>query len=105
MVADGFFLVFKSPPEGKTHIFRPGEPFAQIPIVPEEATFDLVPMSEEGGRRARTAVAAHFSEPQHIIRRDRMDLGDEHGLRRHISPYSRRGEREGSAATLSAIRC
>ena len=42
-----FFLVFKSPPEGKTHIFRPGEPFAQILIVPEEATFDLVPMSDE----------------------------------------------------------
>jgi hypothetical protein len=39
--------VFKSPPEGKTHIFRPGEPFAQILIVPEEATFDLVPMSDE----------------------------------------------------------
>ena len=42
-----FFLVFKSPPEGKTHIFRPGEPFAQILIVPEEATFDLVAMSDE----------------------------------------------------------
>ena len=42
-----FFLVFKSPPEGKTHIFRPGEPFAQILVVPEEATFDLVPMSDE----------------------------------------------------------
>ena len=42
-----FFLVFKSPPEGRTHIFRPAEPFAQILIVPEEATFDLVPMSDE----------------------------------------------------------
>ncbi|HEY1865046.1 MAG TPA: hypothetical protein VGG77_15455 [Roseiarcus sp.] len=42
-----FFLVFKSPPEGKTHIFRPGEPFAQILVIPEEATFDLVPMSDE----------------------------------------------------------
>jgi len=42
-----FFLVFKSPAGGKTHIFRFGEPFAQILIVPEEATFDLVPMSDE----------------------------------------------------------
>jgi hypothetical protein len=25
-----FFCVFKSPAEGRTHIFRPGEPFAQI---------------------------------------------------------------------------
>lgn len=41
------FCVFKSPPEGRTHIFRPGEPFAQIIIVPEEATFELEPMGEE----------------------------------------------------------
>ena len=38
--------MFKSPPEGRTHIFRPGEPFAQILIIPEEATFEFVPMSE-----------------------------------------------------------
>src|SRR6202021_840723 len=42
-----FFLVFKPPPGGKTNFFRLGEPFAQILIVPEEATFDLVPMSDE----------------------------------------------------------
>ena len=42
-----FFLVFKSPPEGRTHVFRPGEPFAQILVVPEEAEFELAPMSEE----------------------------------------------------------
>ena len=35
-----FFMVFKSPPEGATHIFRPGEPFAQVIILPEE--FDVV---------------------------------------------------------------
>jgi hypothetical protein len=39
--------VFKSPPEGSTHIFRPGEPFAQILILPEEADFELVSMPEE----------------------------------------------------------
>jgi hypothetical protein len=42
-----YFLVFKAPPEGGVHIFRPGEPFAQILVVPEEADFELVPMSEE----------------------------------------------------------
>ena len=42
-----FFIVFKAPDEGKTHIFRPGEPFAQILIVPEEANFALTPMSDE----------------------------------------------------------
>jgi len=42
-----FFLVFKAPPEGQVHLFRPGEPIAQILIVPEEAEFELAPMSEE----------------------------------------------------------
>jgi hypothetical protein len=42
-----FFMVFKSPPEGQTHIFRPGEPMAQILVIPETAEFDLVEMSLE----------------------------------------------------------
>jgi len=42
-----FFCVFKSPAEGRTHIFRPGEPFAQIIVIPEEAPFELEPMTEE----------------------------------------------------------
>lgn len=42
-----FFLVFKSPAEGQTHIFRPGEPFIQITIVPSETKFDLIPMTDE----------------------------------------------------------
>ena len=41
------FIVFKSPSEGQTHIFRPGEPFVQIVIVPEEANYELVEMTEE----------------------------------------------------------
>jgi hypothetical protein len=41
------FIVFKSPAEGRTHIFRPNEPFAQIMVIPEEGKFDLVEMTEE----------------------------------------------------------
>ncbi|HVC57180.1 MAG TPA: hypothetical protein VND95_14575 [Stellaceae bacterium] len=41
------FVVFKAPPEGRTHIFRPGEPFMQMLFVPAEAPFSLVPMDEE----------------------------------------------------------
>ncbi len=41
-----FFIVFKSPPEGATHIFRPQEPFAQIIVVPEDANFNLEEMDE-----------------------------------------------------------
>ena len=41
------FIVFKAPVEGQTHIFRPGEPFAQILVIPENADFELVEMTEE----------------------------------------------------------
>lgn len=40
------FVVFKAPPEGCTHVFRPGEPFMQLVIVPAEPDFELVPMNE-----------------------------------------------------------
>lgn len=41
------FMVFKAPPEGTFHIFRPGEPFMQIVFLPAEPDFELVPMTEE----------------------------------------------------------
>ena len=42
-----FFMVFKSPGEGQTHIFRPGDPIAQIMVIPETAEFELVEMTPE----------------------------------------------------------
>ncbi len=41
------FVVFKTPAEGRTHIFRPGEPFMQLLFIPAEPQFELVPMEEE----------------------------------------------------------
>jgi hypothetical protein len=40
------FVVFKAPPKGCTHVFRPGEPFMQILLLPAEPRFELVPMDE-----------------------------------------------------------
>ena len=41
------FVVFKSPREGHTHIFRPGEPMLQILVLPVTSDFALIPMEEE----------------------------------------------------------
>ncbi len=41
------FVVFKAPPPGITHVFRPGEPMMQMLFVPAEPQFELVPMNEE----------------------------------------------------------
>jgi hypothetical protein len=42
-----FFVIFKAPPEGVTHIFRKGEPFASIIVLPAEPDLTLEPMGEE----------------------------------------------------------
>jgi hypothetical protein len=59
-----FFCVFKSPAEGRTHIFRPNEPFAQIIVIPEEASFELEQMSEEeSAERELQARRIYHSRP------------------------------------------
>jgi hypothetical protein len=40
-------IVFKAPPEGGVHVFREGEPFVQVIVLPEEAPVELVPMDED----------------------------------------------------------
>jgi len=42
-----FFVVFKAPIEGETHIFRHGEPYGQILIVPQRNPSSFVPFSDE----------------------------------------------------------
>jgi hypothetical protein len=47
-----FFVVFKNPRPGQTLIFRKGEPFAQILILPQKVQYDIKEMSpEEAVRR------------------------------------------------------
>jgi hypothetical protein len=42
-----FFLVFKTPVEGQTHIFRGGEPFVQAMVIPEECKLTFEEMNAE----------------------------------------------------------
>jgi len=59
-----YFLVFKAPPEGAAHVLRPGEPFVQFLVVPEEAEFELLPMSEEeAAERELRGRRIHGSRP------------------------------------------
>ena len=58
------FVIFKAPAEGRTHIFRPGEPMLQILIVPVTADFKLVPMNEEeAAEREMRGRRIHASRP------------------------------------------
>ncbi len=57
-----FFCIFKAPPKGVTHVFRKGEPFMSVIVLPAEPELDLQPMSieEEAERemRARRLAAS-----------------------------------------------
>jgi hypothetical protein len=58
------FIVFKAPPSGCTHIFRPGEPMLQIIVLPVTADFALVPMNEEeAAEREMRGRRIHASRP------------------------------------------
>ena len=56
------FVVFKNPPEGRTHVFRPGEPFMQMLVVPSDPLFELVEMTpEEDAEREMRGRRIHAS--------------------------------------------
>jgi hypothetical protein len=42
-----FFVVFKAPREGETHIFRAGEPYGQVLFVPQKNDVEFIPFTEE----------------------------------------------------------
>jgi hypothetical protein len=47
-----YFVVFKAPLPGQTHIFRPGEPFIQFSVVQADDKIDLIEMpAEEAAER------------------------------------------------------
>jgi hypothetical protein len=56
------FVVFKSPAQGQSHIFRPSEPFLQITIVQPDQKIDLVEMPEvEAAERELQSRRIHAS--------------------------------------------
>jgi len=49
-----FFAVFRAPPLGAEHVFRPGEPYAQLLLVPDRQSYDVRAMeADEAADRAR----------------------------------------------------
>ena len=58
------FVIFKTPPEGRTHVFRPNEPMLQILVVPINADFKLTEMDEnEAAEREMRGRRIHNSRP------------------------------------------
>lgn len=49
-----FFVVFKAPREGETHVFRHGEPYGQVLFVPQKNPITLEPFTQEECRIRET---------------------------------------------------
>ncbi len=92
------FVVFKAPPEGRTHIFRPGEPFMQILLLPAEAQFELVAMDEEEAAEREMRYRRIHASRDTLGKDFGLDVVDRHRVRRHLSQHPARrpsqGERE-----------
>lgn len=58
--------VFKSPPEGATHVFRKDDPILQVIVVPADPEIALEPMSEE------EAAERELQERRILLNRDRL---------------------------------
>jgi hypothetical protein len=92
------FVVFKTPVEGHTHIFRPGEPMLQILILPVTADFTLVAMDEEEvaereirGRRIHGSRPTLAADTTWTSRSDTVF----DGTYRHLLRAAKAREREG----------
>lgn len=59
-----FFVVFKNPRPGERHVFRKGEPYAQILVLPKEVDYDVRVMTpaEANARNTRDAQIVSIGE-------------------------------------------
>jgi hypothetical protein len=65
-----FFIVFKMPPEGQTHIFRKNEGYGQAFILPQKVKYDIARMTDEQAeKRIRWERISYFYDTQ-IGRKD-----------------------------------
>ena len=97
------FIVFKAPPEGAVHIFRPGEPMLQILILPTEPEFTCRRADAGGAGAAGSARPAHSCKPGNARQGFDLDLVDRHRFRRHLPLSAARRQNE-SARRLSTAR-
>jgi hypothetical protein len=69
-----FFAVFRAPPEGTAHVFRPGEPYAQLLVVPVDQTYDVRPMeaqlAADRAKQDRQVTLLAYFLARHLWRSD-----------------------------------
>jgi hypothetical protein len=76
-----FFAVFRAPEPGTSHVFRPGEPYAQLLVVPETESYEVIPMEPEldqdRARQDRQVTLYAFLLAKRLWRSDTGHLFDD----------------------------
>ena len=96
------FVVFRSPRKGETHVFRKGEPYAQVLFVPQRASYALVPMtSEEDAARRKQEADVDVTKSKIAEYIWQSPGGAE--FNNHYKVLARAFGRDGSAGVLAVI--
>jgi hypothetical protein len=90
-----FFVVFKAPWPGQTHVFRKGEPYAKVLIVPEKVSYEVEKMSDDEAN-ARDALDHEMVTAAPLIHRNKFTTGDtkltfDDKYRQLLGVYNREG--------------
>ena len=96
------FVVFKVPPPGFRHIFRKGDPYVQILVVPEKQEYELSPMSpEREAQRRRLDDSINLAKPYIAKNVWHNEAGSE--FSDHYKVLSRTYARDGMEAVEKAV--
>lgn len=96
------FAVFKVPPPGQRHVFRKGEPYAQIIFVPHRVGYELTKMTDEE-EAARREMERKIEAAKHEIADNVWHNVDDAPLSSHYKVMSRAFARDGATGVQAAV--
>ena len=71
-----FFIVFKQPPLNGKYIFRKGEPYAQILILPKKINYEIKEMTEAEKEKRKILESNISKHSQHFCKKWKDDKGN-----------------------------
>jgi Flp pilus assembly protein TadD len=96
-----FFVVFKAPLPGERQIFRRGEPYVQILLVPQRLSIETAPMSSEENQQRRT-LEEKIALSTHHIASNVWRNPSGYAFNNHYKILARAFSREGRAGVAAA---
>src|SRR5262249_12114480 len=97
------FVVFRGPRQGQRHIFRKGEPFVQILVVPKRMDYDLTEMTSAEGTKRRE-LAGTIQRLKSDIAENIWHNPDNNEFNNHYKVLARAFARDGMVGVEEVLR-